>query len=69
MLNKGWFDINLGTGDGYSILDIIKEFENSKNVTIPYRVSSRRKGDVPESYADVKKQRIYWDRKQNGCQN
>ncbi len=53
--NSGWHDINLGTGIGYSVLEIINKFQSVNNVIIPFKYSPRRKGDVSESYADVKK--------------
>jgi len=44
--------VNLGTGKGYSVLDVVKEFEIASNQTIPYEFVARRKGDVSECYAD-----------------
>ena len=46
---------NIGTGLGYSVLDIIKAYEKINNLEIPYRISSRRKGDIASSYADPTK--------------
>ena len=46
---------NLGTGKGSSVLDIIHAFEETTGITIPYRVSERRAGDLPELYADPSK--------------
>jgi UDP-glucose 4-epimerase len=43
---------NLGTGIGYSVLDVIKTFEEVTNQKIPYQFSKRRDGDVSESYSD-----------------
>lgn len=43
---------NLGTGVGYSVLDIIKAFERSTGVKIPYRVVDRRPGDIAECWSD-----------------
>lgn len=43
---------NLGTGVGYSVLDIIKAFERSTGVKIPYRVVERRPGDIAECWSD-----------------
>ena len=54
-LNSGWYDVNLGTGKGYSVLEIIEKFQSVNNVIIPFKYSSRRKGDVSEIYADVRK--------------
>ena len=44
--------LNLGTGKGYSVLDVVKEFEVASNQTIPYEYVARRKGDVAQCYAD-----------------
>ena len=46
---------NLGTGVGYSVLDIIKTFEKVNNVKVNYRIVDRRPGDIASSYADVTK--------------
>ena len=45
--------INLGTGTGYSVLEIIKEFEKASSHQIPYTIIDRRSGDVATSYADA----------------
>lgn len=44
---------NLGTGTGYSVLEIVKTFEKVNNVKIPYKIIERRPGDVAECYADA----------------
>jgi len=44
--------VNLGTGTGYSVLDIVKEFEIVSERTIPYEIVSRREGDIAVSYTD-----------------
>ena len=44
--------VNLGTGKGYSVLDIVKEFEIVSERTIPYEIVARREGDIAVSYAD-----------------
>ena len=44
--------VNLGTGKGYSVLDILKEFEIVSERTIPYEIVSRREGDIAVNYAD-----------------
>ncbi|MBP5620948.1 MAG: UDP-glucose 4-epimerase GalE [Thermoguttaceae bacterium] len=46
---------NLGTGVGYSVLDMINAFERVNGVKIPYEIVGRRPGDVAKSYADPKK--------------
>ena len=52
---KGVFIHNLGTGTGYSVLDIVKAFEDANNIKIPYKITPRRQGDVATCYADPKK--------------
>ena len=47
--------INLGTGCGYSVLDIIKAFERVNGVKIPFKIEARRPGDVAECWADASK--------------
>lgn len=49
---KGVFTVNLGTGNGYSVLDMIKAFEKASGKPIPYRISERRPGDIAACYAD-----------------
>lgn len=44
--------INLGTGKGYSVLELIDAFEVTNNISIPYKISDRRKGDIDISIAD-----------------
>jgi len=44
--------INLGTGHGYSVLDLVNTFMRVNNVTIPYVIAPRRPGDIAENYAD-----------------
>ncbi len=43
---------NLGTGVGYSVLDIINAFEKVNGIKIPYEIAGRREGDIAEMYAD-----------------
>jgi UDP-glucose 4-epimerase len=45
--------INLGTGEGYSVLDVISTFEQVSGRPVPYDIVARRSGDVAVSYADV----------------
>lgn len=44
--------INLGTGNGYSVLDMVKAFEKASNKDIPYKIVQRRAGDIAECFAD-----------------
>lgn len=46
---------NLGTGNGYSVLDIIKAYEKACGKEIPYVIDPRRPGDIPTCYADPEK--------------
>lgn len=45
--------VNLGTGKGYSVLDVVKAFEKVSNNKIPYKILERRIGDSDISYADI----------------
>lgn len=51
----GILTYNLGTGKGYSVLEIIKAFEKASNKKIPYKIVGRRSGDVATCFADVTK--------------
>ena len=53
--HQGCEIINLGTGMGYSVLDIVKAFNKANNLTIPYVIGPRRPGDVDACYADPRK--------------
>lgn len=46
---------NLGTGHGYSVLDIVKNFESATGIKIPYSIKPRRAGDIATCYADSAK--------------
>ena len=50
--NPGLVTYNLGTGNGYSVLDIVKAFEKASGVKVPYKIVDRRPGDVAECYAN-----------------
>lgn len=52
---KGVFTYNLGTGNGYSVLEIIKAFEKASGVKVNYRIAPRRPGDIPECFANPEK--------------
>ena len=47
--------INLGTGNGYSILEILRAFQDVNEIQVPHQMADRRPGDVPECYADPQK--------------
>ena len=53
--NPGIVTYNLGTGNGYSVLDIVKAFEKASGKTVPYRIVDRRPGDIAECYANPEK--------------
>jgi len=46
---------NLGTGVGYSVLELVSAFERINGIKIPYKIAPRRPGDLPEVYADASK--------------
>jgi len=46
---------NLGTGVGYSVLDIVKNFEDANDIKIPYTIKPRRAGDIATCYSDATK--------------
>ncbi|WP_096156548.1 UDP-glucose 4-epimerase GalE [Bacillus sp. FJAT-45066] len=46
---------NLGTGKGYSVLEMVKAFEEASGCDVPYRIVARRPGDIAECYADPNK--------------
>ena len=53
--NSGLVTYNLGTGKGYSVLDMVKAFEKASGRKVPYVIAPRRPGDVPECYSDPTK--------------
>ena len=53
--SKGVMAYNLGTGIGYSVLDIVKAFENANDIKIKYEIAPRRAGDIAICYADPTK--------------
>ena len=61
----GFKMFNLGTGKGYSVLEVIESFSNSSNKEIPYQFSPRRSGDVACNYAstDLAKKELGWQAK------
>ena len=52
---KGAKVFNLGTGIGYSVLDLVKAFISENGVDIPYKIAPRRAGDIATCYADASK--------------
>lgn len=55
MDKKGMHIYNLGTGKGYSVLEMIKAFESANGVKVPYKIVGRRPGDIATCYADPSK--------------
>ena len=53
--DKGVFTYNLGTGVGYSVLDVVRAFNDVNHINIPYVIKPRRDGDIAECYADASK--------------
>lgn len=58
---------NLGTGVGYSVLDVVKAYERACGKKIPYEIKPRRAGDIAECYCDATKAReeLGWTAKKN----
>ena len=54
---KGLFIYNLGTGTGYSVLDLVHAYEKANNVKVPYKIAPRRDGDIATCYSDPTKAR------------
>ena len=59
---SGVMAVNLGTGQGYSVLDVVRAFEKASDRPVPYRIVPRRPGDVAQCYADptLAKERLGW---------
>lgn len=55
LANIGCESINLGTGNGHSVLDVVNTFEKVSQKKVPYTIQPRRAGDVASCYADIKK--------------
>lgn len=53
--NKGLYIYNLGTGTGYSVLDMVKAFEEKTGKKVKYKITQRRAGDIATCYADPTK--------------
>ena len=59
---KGWSALNVGTGRGYSVLDIVAAFEKASGKKVPYEFAPRREGDIAVSYAncDLSAKELNW---------
>lgn len=53
----GVVPVNLGTGRGYSVLEVVKAFEKASGQAVPYRIVDRRPGDIAACYADPRRAR------------
>lgn len=60
--NNGIDAFNLGTGTGYSVLQLVKAFKKYNNIDVPYKIVERREGDIASCYADVSyaKEKLNW---------
>ncbi|CDA31207.1 uDP-glucose 4-epimerase [Clostridium sp. CAG:492] len=56
--HEGLFIYNLGTGTGYSVLDMVKAFEKATGKEVKYKIAPRRSGDIAKCYADPAKAKI-----------
>lgn len=50
--HQGLLTVNLGTGRGYSVLEVVRAFEAASGRPVPYRIVERRSGDIAQCYAD-----------------
>ncbi len=64
---NGLYIYNLGTGIGYSVLDLIKTFEKVNNTNVEYRIEARRQGDIAMCFASATKAKneLSWSTKRN----
>jgi len=64
---KGSIAVNLGTGNGYSVLEIVEAYKKINNIDVPYKIAPRRDGDIAECFADVTlaKKILKWEAKFN----
>jgi UDP-glucose 4-epimerase len=53
-VEKGFLTVNLGTGRGVSVLEMIRAFEETNHCKVPYRISDRRSGDIAMCWADTR---------------
>ena len=65
--NSGCEVFNLGTGTGYSVLDMVKAFVEANGVDVPYRIVERRPGDLATCYAEPAKslEKLGWKAERN----
>lgn len=67
LTHKGIETVNLGTGEGTSVLEIIKAYSKACGIELPYKIAGRREGDVAVCYADTEKARriLGWKAERN----
>jgi len=60
--NAGLHTFNLGTGRGYSVLEMVKAFEAASGQSIPFHIAPRRAGDIASCYAstELAEQKLGW---------
>ena len=65
--NPGCVTYNLGTGNGYSVLEMIKAFEKASGRSVPYKIAGRRAGDIAECYAnpELAEKELNWTAEKN----
>ncbi|QLB13202.1 UDP-galactose 4-epimerase [Bisgaardia hudsonensis] len=65
--DRGYHVYNLGTGIGYSVLDMVKAFEKVNNIKVPYKFVERRAGDIATCYSDPQKafEKLGWKTEHN----
>ena len=65
--NEGLYIYNLGTGHGYSVLDMVKGFEKATGKKVAYKIAPRRPGDIATCYADPTKakEELGWTAEKN----
>lgn len=64
---NGLYIYNLGTGIGYSVLDVVKAFEKATGMQVKYKIAQRREGDIAKCYANPNKAReeLNWEAKKD----
>lgn len=63
--NVGYDKVNLGTGNGYSVLEVIKAYEDACGFELPYKIEGRRSGDIATCFASTEKAKemLKWEAK------
>lgn len=62
LAGAGAFTVNLGTGKGHSVLEVVRAYEEASGRAVPFEIGERRPGDIAECYADTSlaEQRLNW---------